>query len=191
MVKERAELYGWKAKIEERIAGTLENVDVGLSKQEVKVAVEISSMSRPGQEVENIRKCLEAGYDFVICICSEEKRLAAIKTEAKKSFTLRERERVRFCLPGRVKDFLQGTAPAAIVSENRVVSGQMTKQKQLLDTSEAAEYLGISKNTLYEWILQRKIPHVKVGRLVKFREVELKAWLDKRSQEVQKEGDFL
>jgi excisionase family DNA binding protein len=149
----------------------------------VKVAVEISSTSRAGQEIQNIRKCLEAGYDYVICVCSEEKRLSTLKAEAKKSFTLRERERVRFCLPGRVKDFLRGDAPAAIVSENAVVSGQITKQKQLLDTNEAAEYLGIRKNTLYEWILQRKIPYVKVGRLVKFREDELEAWLKERSQQ--------
>jgi excisionase family DNA binding protein len=189
MVKERAELYGWKAKIEEKIPGSLETVDVGLSKQDVKVAVEISSTSRAGQEIQNIRKCLEAGYDYVICVCSEEKRLSTLKTEAKKSFTLRERERIRFCLPGRIKDFLQGSAPAAIVSENGVVSGQITKQKQLLDTNEAAQYLGIRKNTLYEWILQRKIPYVKVGRLVKFREEELKAWLDKRTQEVQEQKD--
>jgi excisionase family DNA binding protein len=182
-IKERAELYGWKAKIEEKIPGSLETVDVGLSKQDVKVAVEISSTSRAGQEMQNIRKCLEAGYDYVICVCAEGKRLSAIKTEAKKGFTLRERERIRFCLPGGIKDFLQGTGPAAIVSENEVVSGQIAKQKHLLNTIEAAEYLGISKNTLYEWIVQRKIPYVKVGRLVKFRREDLETWLKGRTQQ--------
>ena len=52
-----------------------------------------------------------------------------------------------------------------------------------MDTTEASEFLGIKKNTLYEWIVQKKIPHLKVGRLVKFRKADLEAWLEKRSQE--------
>jgi len=43
--------------------------------------------------------------------------------------------------------------------------------------------LGISRNTLYEWIVQRKIPYIKVGRLVKFRREDLQKWLEKRIQE--------
>jgi len=73
------------------------------------------------------------------------------------------------------------------VSEKDIVSGQIKKEKQLLDTKEAAEFLGISKNTLYEWIIQRKIPHIKVGRLVKFRREDLEAWLKKRTQEERKD----
>ena len=154
---------------------------MGLSKNDVKVAIEISSTSTADQEIQNIRKCLEAGYNYVICVCSDEKRLPTLKAEVRKSLALRERERIRFCLPDRVKDFLQGSGPAAIVSEKAVVSEHVKKQKQLLDTNEAAEYLGISKNTLYEWIIQRKVPYVKVGRLVKFREEDLEAWLKNRT----------
>jgi excisionase family DNA binding protein len=47
--------------------------------------------------------------------------------------------------------------------------------------------LGINKNTLYEWIIQKKIPHIKVGRLVKFRREDLEAWLGKRTQEERKD----
>jgi excisionase family DNA binding protein len=72
---------------------------------------------------------------------------------------------------------------AAIVSEKPIVSGQITKEKQLLDTAEASQLLGISRNTLYEWIVQRKIPYIKVGRLVKFRKEDLQKWLEKRIQE--------
>jgi len=68
MIKEQAELYGWKAVIEERIPRTLESVDVGLRKDDMRVAVEISSTTQSEQEIYNIRKCLEAGYDYVISI---------------------------------------------------------------------------------------------------------------------------
>ncbi len=57
------------------------------------------------------------------------------------------------------------------------VSEEISKQKQLLDTNEAAEFLGISKNTLYEWVIQKKVPFVKVGRLTKFKKEALEAWL--------------
>mgnify|MGYP000055855061 CR=1 FL=1 len=187
MIKEQAELFGWKAKIEERIPRTLESVDVGLTKDEMRVAIEISSTTQPDQEIYNIRKCLEAGYDYVISVCDNKENLQAIKKEARKNFTVRERERIRFYVPEQVKGFLSSLDPTRIVSEKDIVSGQIKKEKQLLDTKEAAEFLGISKNTLYEWIIQRKIPHIKVGRLVKFRREDLEAWLKRRTQEERKD----
>ena len=88
---------------------------------------------------------------------------------------------MRFCVPEKLKNFLAG-----IVSEKVIVSGVITKQKELLSTEETADFLGISKNTLYEWIVQKRIPHLKVGRLVKFRREELDEWLKKRKQEENK-----
>ena len=41
-------------------------------------------------------------------------------------------------------------------------------QKRLLTINEASEYLGISANTLYSWVSQKKIDYVKIGRLTKF-----------------------
>jgi len=183
MIKEQAELYDWRAVIEERIPRTLESVDLGLTRDELRVAVEISTTSRPEQETQNIRKCLDAGYDYVVSVCEDEKQLAMIKKEARKSFSHKERERIKFFPPSRVKSFLSSLASPGIVSEKGIVSDQISKEKQLLNTKEAAEFLGISKNTLYEWIIQKKIPHIKVGRLVKFRREDLKEWLKKRTQE--------
>ncbi len=41
-------------------------------------------------------------------------------------------------------------------------------QKRLITIKEASEYLGISVNTLYSWVSQKKIDYVKIGRLTKF-----------------------
>jgi excisionase family DNA binding protein len=181
MLKEQAEILGWKGVIEARIGKSLESVDLVLKRDDIKVAVEISETSRTDYEVTNIRKCLEAGYDYVVSVCSDEKFLSLLKTEAKKIFSFKERERIRFCLPQKLKDFLSG-----IVSEKAIVSGLITKQKELLSTEETAEFLGISKNTLYEWIVQKRIPHIKVGRLVKFKRDDLEEWLKKRKTEENK-----
>lgn len=40
--------------------------------------------------------------------------------------------------------------------------------RRLIGIKEAARYLDISTNTLYTWVSQKRIPHVKIGRLVKF-----------------------
>lgn len=178
IIKEQAELFGWKGFIEERIGKSLESVDVVLKREDVKVAVEISDTSRTENEISNIRKCLEAGYDYIFAVSSDEKFLSLLKTEVKKSFSFKEKERIRFSIPFRLKDFLN-----SIVSEKEIVSGQITKQKELLSTIETAEFLGISKNTLYEWIIQKRIPHFKVGRLVKFKKEDLEAWLKKKKME--------
>jgi excisionase family DNA binding protein len=187
MLKEQAGLFGWKAVIEERIPRSLESVDVGLMKDDVRVAIEISSTSKPDQEIQNIRKCLDAGYDYVISVSADEKSLSLIKKETKKNFTLRERERIKFSSPEKAKEFLSRIASPSIVSEKGIVSGLISREKQLINISEASELLGIRKNTLYEWVVQRKIPYIKVGRLVKFRKEDLEAWIAKRLQEEKKD----
>lgn len=144
--------------IEERIGKSLETVDVGVSWGDVRVAIEICSTTKAGHEMENIRKCLDAGYDYVISVGSDEKSFGLLKIESKKAFPLRERERIRFYLASEIKDFLRSLSSDSIVSEKAIVSGQLSKQKLLLNMDEAAQYLGVSKNTLYEWVVQQKIP---------------------------------
>ena len=41
-------------------------------------------------------------------------------------------------------------------------------RKRLINIQELSEYTGLSVNTLYCWVSQRKIPLVKIGRLTKF-----------------------
>ena len=50
---------------------------------------------------------------------------------------------------------------------------------------QTSKFLGISRNTLYEWIIQKKVPYIKVGRLVKFRKADLEKWLEKKLQKVE------
>jgi len=56
----------------------------------------------------------------------------------------------------------------------------MNREHELLSVEEAADYLGVKKSTIYGWIFRRKVPFVKVGRLVKFRGEALRKWLTDR-----------
>jgi len=43
---------------------------------------------------------------------------------------------------------------------------------------EAAAYLGCTPGTLRVWVSKRRVPFVRVGRLVRFRKRDFDAWLD-------------
>jgi len=49
--------------------------------------------------------------------------------------------------------------------------------RSLLTIQQAAQVTGISVPTLYKWVGQRKIPHIKLGRLVKFHPTKLEEWI--------------
>lgn len=50
-------------------------------------------------------------------------------------------------------------------------------ERRLVDIKEAATYIGLSIHTLYTMVSQRRIPFVKVGRLVKFDLDLLDKWI--------------
>jgi len=53
----------------------------------------------------------------------------------------------------------------------------------LMTPDEVAEYLGVQKSTIYQWTHQGFIPHYKLGKNVRFRQVIIDRWLDKRAVE--------
>ena len=50
----------------------------------------------------------------------------------------------------------------------------------LLTPEQVAEMLQVKLNTLYSWTHQRKIPHLKVGRLVRFSRRDLEQWIERQ-----------
>jgi len=52
--------------------------------------------------------------------------------------------------------------------------------ERLLKIREAAELLGMSENFLYKLVEGQQMPHVRVGRSVRFDPQELSAWIDER-----------
>lgn len=51
--------------------------------------------------------------------------------------------------------------------------------EKLLKPEEVAKCLGIELSTVYNWTHSKKIPHHKIGGLVRFRESEIEAWINK------------
>ena len=63
-----------------------------------------------------------------------------------------------------------------------LVLGWATGAGEIMDdrwfsVDEIAEYLGVSRDTVYAWLNKREMPGHKVGRLWEFKRVEVDAWV--------------
>lgn len=51
----------------------------------------------------------------------------------------------------------------------------------MLNAEEAAELLNVPRSTLYELVRSRHLPHVRVGRALRFTREQLARWVDENS----------
>ena len=54
----------------------------------------------------------------------------------------------------------------------------------LLDVEELAQYLKLRKQTIYNWLNQRKISGIKIGGVWRFDKREIDKWLKSKSRKV-------
>lgn len=55
---------------------------------------------------------------------------------------------------------------------------------EFLSYDDLSSYLGVPKGTIYTWVHQKRIPHIRItGRLIRFRRSEVLAWLRRNSVE--------
>jgi len=58
----------------------------------------------------------------------------------------------------------------------------MKVERRLVGVEEVAHMLDMSKDTIYKWACQRKIPSVKCGRLLKFDLQEIYNWINRNTR---------
>lgn len=61
------------------------------------------------------------------------------------------------------------------------MNGGSDIERRLLNIEQASQYTGLSVHTLYAMTSQRRIPHVKVGRLTKFDLEQLDKWIKQQT----------
>lgn len=49
--------------------------------------------------------------------------------------------------------------------------------EKFLTVDEVAEYLSLSRATIYQWASEKRIPHYRMGRAIRFKQAEVEAWL--------------
>ena len=63
-------------------------------------------------------------------------------------------------------------------------SQNVQEGKAIMDIYEISEYLSVSRNTVYSWISCKKIPYMKLGRLVRFNRQDIDTWMQENKVEV-------
>ena len=53
-----------------------------------------------------------------------------------------------------------------------------------MDIKSISDYFGMKASTLYSLVEQKKIPHYKVGRLVRFKKSDIDLWMEGNKKEV-------
>jgi len=59
----------------------------------------------------------------------------------------------------------------------------------LLSPQQLSEVLNISIETVYAWTSQKRIPYIKMGRLVRFNTDEVNKWLERQRVEAYERED--
>ena len=57
----------------------------------------------------------------------------------------------------------------------------MTELREVMDIREASDYLGVSRETLYKYIYEERIPAFKLGNRWKFKKTVLDRWMERQS----------
>jgi excisionase family DNA binding protein len=65
----------------------------------------------------------------------------------------------------------------------------MTEIREVMDIREASDYLGVSRETLYKYAYEEKIPAFKLGNRWKFKKTVLDRWMEKQSAQVEQRGN--
>ena len=60
--------------------------------------------------------------------------------------------------------------------------------KDLLDVEDLAKYLKLRKQTIYNWLNQRKIAGIKMGGVWRFDKREIDKWLKSQYRKAAKNG---
>jgi len=56
--------------------------------------------------------------------------------------------------------------------------------KKYLNVKELSRLTGLKQSTIYQWVSQGKIPHIKLGRKILFDPDEINKWIDENTVKV-------
>jgi len=120
LVKRIAESKGFRVTLEKEIFGGVGRIDVALENDAERIAVEISVTNAPDYEVQNIRKCLAAGFETVVMISTDAKHLANIRKKAEMIISETQLSKVYFLEPDNFHLFLESQSKYQTQSQNKI-----------------------------------------------------------------------
>ncbi len=108
LIKRWAEERGFRAVVEEQIAGSRESIDIALYRGNARIACEITVTTPLEYEVGNVEKCLAAGFGTVAVISLKKARLAKLDKLLRESLPSEGYEKVQLFTPEELLSWLAG-----------------------------------------------------------------------------------
>lgn len=137
LIKTAAEERGFRALIEETISDGAGRVDVLLAKGKQRIACEISVTTGSEHELQNVEKCLAAGFNEVILVVPDERQRKAMRTFIVPNLEEKDAEKVAFLLPEEVLARLDELSGAPEPTESTVRGYKVKVTRTAVDTEEA------------------------------------------------------
>jgi hypothetical protein len=119
LIRRWAEANGWRATIEKPILDGLGIVDIVLERGEISIACEIGISASADHEVDNVQKCLSAGFSHAVSIVPDSRKLATM-TKRLAVLLPEEPMRVLAASPEGLFEFLGGLATDSASTTNSV-----------------------------------------------------------------------
>lgn len=167
VIKRMAETNGLKAEIEKPILDGRGQVDVSIENEKLKIAAEVS-VTTTTYETHNAQKCLAAGYDHVVIVVSNQKKIPLIERKLQEEIPADLAHKVRACSLMDLLAFLQ-----QLTERGQPTQKARSSSGHRLNFTEACELLGKAPSTLYRWLNEGRIPFYRVGREYQFDRDEL------------------
>jgi hypothetical protein len=139
LIKRMAEERGFKATIEAPTPDGAGRVDVLLKREQETIACEVAVTTTDEHELQNIEKCLKAGYSKVIIITPEKKRLEKIRSLVLQKFDSSNQNKVLFFEPEELFYYLEEQVSKYVVREERVKGYRVKVQYQTVDETESKQ----------------------------------------------------
>jgi hypothetical protein len=108
LIKRWAEERGFRAVVEEQIAGGRESVDVALYRGDLRIACEITVTTPLEYEVGNVEKCLAAGFGVVAVVSLKKARLVKLDKLLRDALPAEAYGRVHLFTPEELLSWLAG-----------------------------------------------------------------------------------
>ncbi|MBM4451752.1 MAG: ATP-binding protein [Chloroflexi bacterium] len=106
LVSQQAATGGYQVQVEQKIPGSDESVDVLIQKDSVMTAIEIAVSSTAERELQNIKKCLAAGYGRMVVLFVDPGTLDDTMNLARKSLSEKDIDKVKLGLVNESSRFL-------------------------------------------------------------------------------------
>jgi hypothetical protein len=108
LAKQWGEERGFRANLEEDVLGGAGRVDVVLTRDDVRIAIEVSITSSAAEVAETVGKCVASGFNYVAVVGNDEAALGRAERSTLEVIPAKDKNKVRFVLPDGLKLFLNG-----------------------------------------------------------------------------------